>query len=91
MKKVTFGKLKRKNYKGIRAYFRRLLGKQINCWVVSINKIDVPVAWDPQVKIDQSFEEKEVGVEFNTSGKKPYVNIVTFYPDVFKKMYPDRY
>jgi hypothetical protein len=87
MKKVAFGILKKKNYTGLKSFFRKLMKKSSNIWVVEIHNKEIIVNWDSKNKIDDGFDGKEIGFEL-VAGKKPSAHIVTFYADIYKKMYP---
>ena len=87
MKKVAFGTLKKKNYTGFKAIFRKLMKKSLTIWVVEIHNEEIILNWDSKNKIDDGFDGKEIGFEL-VAGKKPSAHIVTFYADIYKKMYP---
>ena len=84
--KITFGTLKKKNHKGLKAFIRNLLRK--TDWIVDdhLGK-ELPLIWDTRKKIDDSFDGKEVGFEFVEIKGKFKANIVTFNPEAYKKMY----
>ena len=88
MKKVTIGKLKRKNYTGIKAFFRKIFSRPISHWVIVKDGKEIELTWDESKKIDRGFEGRDVGFEFIYL-KKTYANIITFYPENFRSIYPD--
>lgn len=88
MKKVVIGKLKKKEYKGLKRFFKKIVKKSLVYWVGEINGKEFSLVWDPNKKIDDTFNEKKVGFEFVYLKRKQSLNVVTFYPEVFRKMYP---
>jgi hypothetical protein len=86
--RVTIVTLKKKNYTGIKAFFRKIKKKPLSIWIVLFKGRELILVWDKKNKIDDSFDGKEIGID-SRDIKSKYATPITFYPDNFKSMYPD--
>ena len=88
MKKVILGTLKKKVYTRWQLFIAMLIRRPPNMnilWIVISNGKEFILVWDKEIKIDDTFDGKEIG--FIPDGK--FANIVTFYPSNFRKIYPE--
>lgn len=86
--KVSIGTLKKKNYTGLKAFFKKIFKQPLSVWVVVKDNKEIPLNWDKNNRIDDSFYGKEIGFEILSRNKKQYAFIKTFYPENFRKIYP---
>lgn len=88
--RVTIAVLKKKNYTGIKAFFRKIKKKPLSIWVVLVKGRELILIWDKKNNIDKSFDGKEIGIDSSdVKSKSKYARPITFYPDNFKRMYPN--
>jgi len=86
MKNIVLGILKKKKHTKFKLFIAKLIRKPlVEEWVVYLRDQEYILAGFENKKIDDSFIDKEIGVQI--IGK--YAYIFTFYPDTFKKVYPD--
>ena len=69
-------------------FFKKIFKQPLSVWVVVKDNKEIPLNWDKNNRIDDSFYGKEIGFEILSRNKKQYAFIKTFYPENFRKLYP---